>query len=262
MLDRGHTLIDRFVLIRRLGSGRASDVWLANDLETASHVALKVLRPEFAQQPAAVALFKSECVIARSLEHPHILRMHGVWDAGATVFAAMEVAESGDLSRSRGATVAHICRCVAPIAAALAYAHRRGVVHRDVKPANVLLNVAGVALLADFGVAAAAGAVEQQCGRGSLYNMSPQQLAGEPASPEDDAYGLGVLLYELLSGYPPFYPAATPERIRSEAPAPLPAATPMRAASLVQQLLAKQPSARPDMQTVEDELSAVAHAAV
>lgn len=169
----------------------------------------------------------------------------------------MEYAPGGDLAQLRGASAAQIVNAMIPVASALSYAHAAGIVHRDVKPANVLLSAAGVPKLGDFGVAAtsSSGVVS----RGSPFSASPQQLAGAPPHPSDDVYAFGATLYELLSGYPPFYPDARIERIANEAPAPLPASTPARLRELVERLLAKSPDERPrSMEWVERELRNVA----
>ena len=139
--------------------------------------------------------------------------------------------------RSGGVRCLEILRAVLPVAGALAYSHRAGVVHRDVKPTNVLLMADGTPRLADFGVALARSQLPGGVGRGSPYSMSPQQLDGEPAEPSDDIYAFGAMLYELLSGYPPFYPEVTAERVRSEKPASLPSAVPPAVAQIVEQCL-------------------------
>jgi tetratricopeptide (TPR) repeat protein len=119
----------------------------------------------------------------------------------------MEYLAGGDLSQLRGRGWEEILRAVLPVAAALAHIHDAGLVHRDVKPANVMLTAAGSPRLADFGTTLALAAVPApNTGRGSPFSMSPQQRAGAPASVADDIYGYGAMLYELLCGYPPFYP--------------------------------------------------------
>ena len=178
--------------------------------------------------------------------------------ADATVLP-MVLATGGDLRQMRGAPYTKILPMLIDIAAALEYAHARRIVHRDLKPSNILLDGAGRPLLADFGAGASEG--DSTSGPpGSPFSASPQQLAGEPARPADDIYGLGALAYELLSGYPPFYPAFDARKIATE---PVPRLKPVkpippRLELLVSWLLAKQARERPpSMRHVADEMNAV-----
>jgi len=171
----------------------------------------------------------------------------------------MVLATGGDLRQMRGAPYTKILPMLIDIAAALEYAHARRIVHRDLKPSNVLLDGAGRPLLADFGAGASEG--DSTSGPpGSPFSASPQQLAGEPARPSDDIYGLGALAYELLSGYPPFYPAFDAKKIATD---PVPRLKPVKPITprlelLVSWLLAKQARERPpSMRHVADEMNAV-----
>jgi eukaryotic-like serine/threonine-protein kinase len=259
MLESGQELSARFVLVRRLGSGGSGEVWLAQDRERGCFVALKILRDDLMQDVAAIAALERESEHVRTLDHPNILRVDGVHRTGRHTWIAMEYASGGDLSQLRGRGYREILLHAAlPIAAALEHAHRAGIVHRDVKPSNVLLASDGTPRLADFGMALVAAAKPaENAGRGSPYSMSPQQAAGAAASPADDIYGFGAMLYELLSGYPPSYGDG-----RLESPgrtlAALPATVPAPLARLVARLLAESPADRPaDMQSIERELAAI-----
>jgi tetratricopeptide (TPR) repeat protein len=246
------------VLERRLGAGGCGEVWLAHDRERDEPVALKILSAEWMQHPTALAAFEREFELLRRLDHPHILRVHGLHRSAQYVWIAMEYAGGGDLTRLRGAPVAQVVGAMLPVAGALAHAHAAGLVHRDIKPANVLLNANGAPKLSDFGVAATMTSGDV-LSRGSPFTASPQQLAGEPPQPSDDVYAFGATLYELLSGYPPFYPDARIERIANEAPAALPPSVPASLRELVERLLAKSPEERPSsMEWVERELKKVA----
>ena len=256
MLESGQELSARFVLVRRLGTGGSGEVWLAQDRERGCFVALKILRDDLMQDVAAVAALQREFEHVRTLDHPNILRVDGVHRSGRHTWIAMDYASGGDLSQLRGRSYREILLHAAmPIAAALAHSHRAGIVHRDVKPSNVLLASDGTPRLADFGMALVTAATPAaNAGRGSPYSMSPQQAAGAAASPADDTYGFGAMLYELLSGYPPFYGDGK----LSQTPAALPAAVPAPLAQLVLRMLAESPADRPaDMQSVERELATI-----
>ena len=256
MLESGQELSARFVLVRRLGTGGSGEVWLAQDRERGCFVALKILRDDLMQDVAAVAALQREFEHVRTLDHPNILRVDGVHRSGRHTWIAMDYASGGDLSQLRGRGYREILLHAAmPIAAALAHSHRTGIVHRDVKPSNVLLASDGTPRLADFGMALVTAATPAaNAGRGSPYSMSPQQAAGAAASPADDTYGFGAMLYELLSGYPPSYGDGK----LSQTPAALPAAVPAPLAQLVLRMLAESPADRPaDMQSVERELAAI-----
>lgn len=206
-LESGYALSDRFILIRRLGTGGSGEVWLARDHERDDPIAVKILAAALSRNEAALALLHREYEQLRRLAHEHIVRVDGLYRGGGHVWIAMEYLAGGDLSQLRGHRWDEILRAALPVAAALAHAHDAGIVHRDVKPANVMLTAAGSPRLADFGTALALAAEPApDAGRGSPFTMSPQQRAGAPASIADDVYGYGALLYELLCGYPPFYP--------------------------------------------------------
>lgn len=251
MLERGQELSANVVLVRRLGAGSSGEVWLAQDNgqrdERGGFIAVKVLSAELTQDIAACAALRDECARVAALTHPNVLRVDGLHRSARHAWIAMDYAAGGDLTQLRGRSCGEILRATIPIAAALAAAHDAGLVHRDVKPANVLLSADGTPLLADFGVFTT----------GSPFSASPQQLAGAPASVADDMYGFGALLYELLSGYPPFYPDAAVARSVTSEPAPPSANVPPAVARLLARLLARRAEDRPsDMRSVEKELRA------
>jgi serine/threonine-protein kinase len=138
----------------------------------------------------------------------------------------MEFAGGGDLKRLRGQSYLRSVPVLIRIAEILAHAHARGVVHRDLKPGNVLFDAEGSVRLADFGASGLSGSTHSHA-QGSPFTASPQQLKDLPAAPADDIYGLGALAYELLSGFPPYYPEATVERVLGE---PVPALKPSQPA--------------------------------
>jgi tetratricopeptide (TPR) repeat protein len=242
MFQSGQILAARYVLLRKLADGRATQVWQARDRETGLDRVLKILTAAAAPERAA---FLAAARVQQQFTHPRLQACESVHD-GEPVFAVLGRMASGDLTALRGRPWAQLVPVLADIADGLAVLHARGIVHRDLKPANVLLDDDGSPVLADFGLAAAAG--DAGAPRlGSPFAMSPQQLDGVPPAVGDDLYGIGALAYELLSGYPPFYPDARPERVRSERPASLPAhlSVPPALERLVLRCLAKEPRQRP-----------------
>src|SRR5690606_7064509 len=224
MLESGCELSSRFVLVRRLGGGSSGEVWLARDRAQERDVALKLLHANWVGQERAVAALEREYALLHRLRHPNILRVEDLERAGGLVWVVMEYAARGSLAQWRGRALGELLPMLLPVVSALRYVHTQGVVHRDIKPANVLLMADGTPKLADFEAAAHMDGDAPM--RGSPFNMSPQQLAGAPPVASDDVYALGATLYELLSGYPPFYPDARPERVWNERPAPLPSSVP------------------------------------
>jgi len=255
----GTKLCGRFVLIEKLGAGGYGEVWRARDELRDTDIALKVLYAQFAGSEAAWQVFQREFTLTARLNHPGVLRVYEPLRTAEATVLPMVLATGGDLRQMRGAPYTKILPMLIDIAAALEYAHTRRIVHRDLKPSNVLLDGAGRPLLADFGAGASEG--DNTSGPpGSPFSASPQQLAGEPARPSDDIYGLGALAYELLSGYPPFYPAFDAKKIATE---PVPRLKPVKPVTprlelLVSWLLAKQARERPpSMRHVADEMNAV-----
>lgn len=257
---RGDRLCGRFTLMAKIGVGGHSEVWRARDIVRREDVALKILKRE-PESSGAWAVLEHEYAVARELGHPGILKLHEPQNCDGTLVLPMALAPGGDLGALRGEAYTRIVPALIEIAQALEHAHGRGVVHRDLKPGNVLLDEAGHTLIADFGVASTAGG-SPYADHGSPFCASPQALRGEPPAPSDDIYGLGTLAYELLSGYPPFYPRFEPRRVLEEPVAelkPLRPAPP-RLLALVMRMLAKSRDARPaTMRAVIDELHASLH---
>ena len=205
-------LADRYPIERPLGRGGMATVYLARDLKHHRPVAVKVLHPELAAGLGSER-FLREIRIEAGLQHPHILPLHDSGEAAGFLYYVMPFV-AGESLRQRLAregrlSLADAIRIGSNVADALAYAHAHGVVHRDIKPENILLSN-GHALVADFGIAKAVEAAgdskltETGWGMGTPAYMSPEQIVGEPVDGRSDIYGLGCVVYEMLTGHPPF----------------------------------------------------------
>ena len=211
-------LADRFRLVRTLGSGGLGEVWLAEDVREGRELALKLLADEHARHPARIDRFRREFSVAQSLVHPAIVRPEEFVADGNSHFFTMPVLRGGHVGERSGQSWSAAAGLLLPVCDALAYAHRKGVVHGDIKPQNILLDESGAACLTDFGAAVLPNAADDGRVRrpgGSLAYMSPQRLEGRPARTGDDVYGLGCVIYELLCGFPPFAPDISEKAIRS-----------------------------------------------
>jgi len=201
----GQQLASRFELLRLLGRGGMGQVWLARDAELGDDIALKILQPRLLADTAMVELMRHECRQARRLLHPGIVRVFDFHQADGLAFISMEYVDGGELGQLRDAAPAEILLPLVPLTDALGYAHGQGVIHRDLKPSNVLLEAPGRPRLLDFGIAAALDASSglSLSGGGARLSASPEQRQGLPPSPADDAFAFGVLIHELVSGFPP-----------------------------------------------------------
>ena len=256
-LSPGRILASRFELRRLLGRGGMGQVWLAVDSELGEQVAVKVLEPALATDEAMLALLRHECRQARRLVHPNIVRVYDFHSDGEIAFISMEFVEGGELGQFRDDSPEQILSKIVPLTSALAYAHARGIVHRDLKPSNVLIDREGLPRLVDFGVAGLLRGASgiRVTGGGSPLSMSPQQRAGLPPSPADDAFALGVLIYELITGFPPTVeiggPPPQPMRSRKNY------SVPRRLQTAVSRLVAAEAASRPsDMEVIGRELEA------
>ena len=205
-------LADRYRIERRLGEGATATVFLATDLKHHREVALKVLRPELTPLVGAKR-FLMEIRVTAALQHPHILPLFDSGEADGLLYYVMPHATGQTLRqrlREKGQLpVDEAVAITRAVAGALDYAHRQGVIHRDIKPENILLQD-GQALLADFGIAFSLVREEAErltrmgAGVGTVLYMSPEQAFGEELGPGSDVYGLGCVVYEMLTGTPPF----------------------------------------------------------
>ena len=198
----GTVLLDRYRIIRRIGGGGMGTVYSADDTQLGEPVALKFLSAKLSDDAAAVALLRNEVRIARQVSHPHVCRVHDLGELGGRPFLSMEFVDGEDL----GSLLRRIGRVPADkanelarqICAGLNAAHERGVLHRDLKPQNIIVDEEGDAKIVDFGIASLVES-HQPTGGTPTY-MAPELFAGSAPSVRSDLYSLGLLLYELYTG--------------------------------------------------------------
>ncbi|HLN71359.1 MAG TPA: serine/threonine-protein kinase [Streptosporangiaceae bacterium] len=248
--------------VKTLGSGGFGDVVLARHDASGAAVAIKYLRPQLLADPEFAELFRAEAAVLASLDDPNVVRLYEYVESPSGAAIVMELIDGvslRDILVRQGATTAEAALVVLQGSLlGLAAAHRRGVVHRDYKPENVLINGAGESKLTDFGIAARAG--DSPIPAGTLVYAPPEQFGGSPATPASDVYAATATFYECLTGRPPFT-GDTAERLlyqHMSQPVPLePVPEPLR--PLVAAGLAKDPGGRPsDGTALVAELRAVA----
>jgi len=230
-LRPGMMLAGRFRLVRHLGRGGLGHVWLARDTQLEDEqVACKILRGDFFYDRRAIADMKREVLLTRRLRHRHILAVYTFWETVNERFITMEYVEGRSLADAllehRAPFAAdQILPWLEQVCQALDYAHSEQVLHRDVKPSNILLGKDGVVRLADFGIARTAQQVHTrftgEMTSGTLLYMSPEQLLGERLDVRSDLYSLAASVYELVTGAPPFYEGALITQIQMKQPAPV-----------------------------------------
>jgi tetratricopeptide (TPR) repeat protein/tRNA A-37 threonylcarbamoyl transferase component Bud32 len=210
----GHNL-GPYRLLDQLGAGGMATVYKAYHAAMDRYVAIKVLPQHLARDPNFRARFEREARVIARLEHRHILPVYDVAEEDGIPYLVMRYTDGGDLNNLLAGrlTVERVVELLAQVAEALGYAHRQGVIHRDVKPANVLIGRDGDALLADFGIAKIYADTLQLTGEGNMVGtpayMAPEQLQGKSVDARTDIYALGVVLYQALTGECPFV-AETP----------------------------------------------------
>jgi serine/threonine-protein kinase len=254
-LQRGFVLGGRYVLGDRIASGGMAEVWAATDDTLQREVAVKVMRPDMNHDEVFAARFREEALHAASLLHTNIATVFDYGEDDGLAFLVMERVEGSPLSqiiREEGPqSPDRVTAVVGQAALALGVAHEARVVHRDVKPANILLRPDGLVKLTDFGIARAMdGSGLTRMGEllGTPHYLSPEQALGEPASGASDLYALGVVAHEMITGRRPF-DAETPIAVAlahvHEMPPPLPPGVPDALAFVVEELLSKNPDDRP-----------------
>jgi eukaryotic-like serine/threonine-protein kinase len=270
LISPGTRLHDRFVLVEQIGAGGMSQVWYATDEVLGRPVAVKMLASTMATEPALREATWREARAAGQLTHPHVTRVYDYGQAplpdGTEVpYLVMEYVTGRSLAARLTGDVMpwpESARCGAQVAAALAAAHRVGVVHHDVKPGNVMLTSDGAKVL-DFGIAALIGAAGDELLVGTPSYAAPERLRREPAHPANDIYSLGVLLHECVTGHPPARFSGWPEAFAAHRTGPPPPALsghhlPPDLITLITSCLAPDPARRPEAHEVATRLAVLA----
>jgi serine/threonine-protein kinase len=249
----GHALDDRYELHELIGEGAFGSVYRGTDRRLARAVAVKVIKPWWSEDPDWVGSFEREAQLLARVNDPGIVQIFDVGQADEGMYYVEELVDGGSLAerlREGALSPWESCDLARQLCSALAQAHAHGVVHRDVKPANVLISADGRVKVGDFGVALLAEGSSDGDGAtvvGTPRYMAPEQAEGQVSTPATDIYSVGVVLYEMLSGHPPFAGTTAVElalKHLHDQPPPLPAGVPEAVERIVLRALAKLPEDR------------------
>ncbi len=258
----GQTLGGRYKIEAILGRGGMSAVYRAHDPNLNRRVAIKIIHQNLTDSPEFIKRFEQEASLIAQLRHPNIIQVHDFNHEGSTYYMVMEYIPGETLSHRLEALknaglrlpLADTVRIMTKICSAVDYAHQRRMIHRDLKPANVLLDLLGEPTLTDFGIAKMIGEQQPQMVSaiplGTAAYMAPEQVRGEEADHRSDIYSLGIILYEMLSGDPPFHDESTYQVMIKQVSEPAPNIqavemnTPHSLVAIVERALAKEPDAR------------------
>ena len=260
-LTPGLLLSDRYRLTHRIAVGGMGEVWAADDTRLARRVAVKILKPELSSDPEFVDRFRAEARITASLNSSGIAAVHDYGEVASivggprdTAYLVMELVTGEPLSsvlvRTPRLSVPRTLDVLEQSGRALQVAHARALVHRDIKPGNLLITPAGQVKITDFGIAKVAYQVPVTRGgmvMGTAQYLAPEQAAGHEALPASDIYALGIVAFECLAGVRPFNgenPVTVAMAQVHDPPPPLPADVPPPVAALVMRMLAKDPARR------------------
>ncbi len=207
-VSEGAVVDGRYRILQRIGSGGMADVWLAEDAHLQRRVALKVLHARFAQDREFVERFRREAEAAAGLQHPNVVAVFDRGDVDGTYYIAMQLLEGRSLKQliDAGLSPEQAVGLIRQVLEGARFAHRNGVVHRDLKPQNVIVDADGKATVTDFGIARAGVSEITQTGSvmGTPHYLSPEQAQGQDVTAVSDLYSIGVMLYEALTGRVPF----------------------------------------------------------
>jgi class 3 adenylate cyclase len=250
-------------LRQQLGVGGFCSVYRATQLDTGREVAVKIILPAYANHPDFIRRFEAEAQMVAQLEHPHIVPLYDHWRGPGGAYLVMRYVRGGSLQTAlRGAPWAleRSTRLLDQITSALAFAHHHNIIHRDLRPANILLDEQGNAYLTDFSIATdlhipiAADPTPLRASIGSPIYLAPEQITDQSITPQTDIYSLGMVLYEVLTGVHPFGDVPPAERLAKQLHGSLPSLRarrpdlPLTLDAIIQQATAKYPADRyPDV---------------
>lgn len=211
MINKGQKINDRYEIMKLLGEGGMANVYLAYDIILERKVAVKILRGDLANDEKFVRRFQREALAASSLSHPNIVEMYDVGESDGNFYIVMEYIEGKNLKqliKKRGAlTVSEVVDIMNQLTDGLAHAHDLYIIHRDIKPQNILILDNGLVKITDFGIAMALNSsqlTQTNSIMGSVHYLPPEQASGRGCTIKSDVYSLGILMYELLTGKLPF----------------------------------------------------------
>lgn len=254
--EEGQTYGGRYKLISRIAIGGMGEVWHATDEIILRDVAIKILKQEFMGDPGFLERFRTEARHAAMVNHEGIADVYDYGESGGSAYLVMELVPGDSLARileiEKSLPAERVLDIIAQTARALYEAHQAGLVHRDVKPGNLLITPEGQVKITDFGIARVADQVGLTATgqvMGTVQYLAPEQATGKPATPSTDIYSLGIVGYEALAGKRPFTGTSQMEIAMAQinqSPPPLPDTIDPRVANLIMSCLAKKPNQRPE----------------
>lgn len=255
--NRKNVIADRYEVISHIGQGGMADVFMGIDPILNRKVAIKILRADLSTDAISILRFEREAQAAAALSHPNIVEIYDVGDYKGHHYIVMEYVEGKTLKqviRSRGPLVnEEAIDIMKQLCSAVAEAHARGIIHRDIKPQNVIVKADGSVKILDFGIATAKGSMQLTQANnvmGSVHYLAPELAKGEAASPQSDIYALGIVLYEMLSGDVPFKADQAVQIALKHMREPMPdirqmnSSVPQSIANIITRATAKDPSER------------------
>ena len=211
MLSKGQKINDRYEIIKTIGEGGMANVYLANDTILDRKVAIKVLRGDLSNDEKFIRRFKREALSVSNLSHPNIVEVYDVGEEDGNYYIVMEYIEGKTLKQllqKRGAlTLNEVIDIMTQLTDGLAHAHEAYIIHRDIKPQNIMIEDNGLVKITDFGIAMALNSTQltqTNSVMGSVHYLPPEQANGKGSTVKSDIYSLGILMYELLTGSVPF----------------------------------------------------------